>query len=84
MGRPAHALLITFVTLRIIKGGKYVEDFLILSSAAKQYKYIRYSITNNERPLQLNTVIYNPKQASRTTTSLKCNNNESTVKLMPL
>ena len=49
MGRPAHALLITFVTLRIIKGSKHVEDFLILSSAAKQYKYIRYSITMKGR-----------------------------------
>ena len=30
----------------------------------------------------MNTVIYNPKQASRTTTSLKCNDNENTAKLM--
>ena len=51
MGHPAHALLITFVTLRIIKGSKHVEDFLILSPAAKQYKYIRYSVTIEYRYL---------------------------------
>ena len=31
----------------------------------------------------MNTVIYNPEQASQTTISLKCNNNENTATLMP-